>query len=388
MKDFPFKTLFLGIFMPPIFYVLTLQILENYLHERELTSLNNLILHDYEALYEGRYRVVDEIRRNLGNYLHGNWEYGFGVRTDILVKTKTGQILYPSTRGDGPKPLHQNGLSNNPGWTFDYMQVASDNYAILNEGLIVSSNLRIEHNSWISNSILVLYVFVSVVLITRAIRKGLTHAQKEEQAQRRLISQYSEKLARTENRLIDIEVKEQEYRKRIKGLNQEKKGLSDDIESLLTEMDQIESGLDRQKILKEEMELEVIELTEELEKLKKKIDKPGKKQKKNEKTHKRFSVLYKNLSFTDRSVEGFLSLTDEFQLKAEEVIHKLNEEGGAIDVRRKVFGRKGKMKILETDFSYSGRIYFQKESVSGIRIIAVGTKNTQEKDITYLENYR
>ena len=98
-------------------------------------------------------------------------------------------------------------------------------------------------------------------------------------------------------------------------------------------------------------------------------------------------MLYKRLLFTDRALEGFLSLPDEFQLKAEEIIHKLNEDDSQIAIKRKVFGKGGKMNVLEVDFSYSGRIYFQKDSQPKTKIVAIGTKNSQEQDLSYVENF-
>jgi predicted RNase H-like nuclease (RuvC/YqgF family) len=146
--------------------------------------------------------------------------------------------------------------------------------------------------------------------------------------------------------------------------------------------------LESQRRLKEAMESDVLRLREELDRLKGKVQKPKKKRKVVEFTNKRFKVLYKNLDFTDKAIEGFVSLTEEFQLKAEDVIHKLNEDGSLVSVRRKVFRKGGKMNVLEADFSYSGRIYFQKDSQPLIKIVAIGTKNTQEQDLAYLENLK
>jgi hypothetical protein len=44
------------------------------------------------------------------------------------------------------------------------------------------------------------------------------------------------------------------------------------------------------------------------------------------------------------------------------------------------------MNVLEVAFSYSGRIYYQKDSQAKKTIVAVGTKNTQERDLAYLES--
>ena len=53
-----------------------------------------------------------------------------------------------------------------------------------------------------------------------------------------------------------------------------------------------------------------------------------------------------------------------------------------------MFGKGGKMPILEGEFSYSGRIYFQKTSSDGTKVLAIGTKNSQEKDLKYLESVK
>jgi hypothetical protein len=129
-------------------------------------------------------------------------------------------------------------------------------------------------------------------------------------------------------------------------------------------------------------------LREDLEQSKEKVRRPHPKKKKIGTTQKRFKTLYKGLSFTDRAIEGFLSLSDEFQLKAEEIIHNLNEDDSLVPVKRKVFGKGGKMNILEVDFSYSGRLYYQKDTKSKIKVVAIGTKNSQEKDLAYLESIR
>jgi putative component of toxin-antitoxin plasmid stabilization module len=41
--------------------------------------------------------------------------------------------------------------------------------------------------------------------------------------------------------------------------------------------------------------------------------------------------------------------------------------------------------VLEVDFAYSGRIYYQKETKAKSNILAIGTKATQAQDLGYLE---
>jgi hypothetical protein len=56
-----------------------------------------------------------------------------------------------------------------------------------------------------------------------------------------------------------------------------------------------------------------------------------------------------------------------------------------VTVKRKVFSKKGKLNIFEAIFSYSGRIYFRKKDSNKMEIVAIGTKNTQEQDIAFME---
>jgi len=46
------------------------------------------------------------------------------------------------------------------------------------------------------------------------------------------------------------------------------------------------------------------------------------------------------------------------------------------------------MDFLEITFAYSGRLYYQKDSQAGKMIVAIGTKNTPEKDLAYLESIK
>jgi hypothetical protein len=361
--------------------------LEGYFQKREISKLNHLIVQNYKALNEGRYAIKEEINRNIGEYLRQSLMSRLGVRTYVMVKTKKdARILYPAQLKKDFKDSPEDGdFSALPMKGLNYMEIAAENYRIMNEGLRLSVVVQIKHNSWLSNGILVFYVFLFVSILRWSIKKRIRETQRQETEQKELIQRLSHHLTRAESRLKDVEAKENNYLKKIAELNKNREDVSKDIDGLLEEMEQLEEGLEEQQSLKEEMQYEVLQLAEELDRLKGRLHKPGKKQKKIDATNKRFRVLYKNLAFTERAIEGFLALTDEFQLKAEQVAHKLNEDDSLISVKRKVFGKGGKMNILEVDFSYSGRIYFQKDSQHKTRILAIGTKNTQDQDLAFIE---
>ncbi|MBW1922177.1 MAG: hypothetical protein JRF59_04350 [Deltaproteobacteria bacterium] len=384
MNRFPYRILFLCIFLPPLCYILTIQGLESYWQRRESERLNRIIVQDQEALYEGRYSLVEEINRNIGKYLSESLKYRLGVRARILVKTGDNRILYPVAELEPGTA----GTEDDPLDAAHYMAVATENYRLLNEGLVVSLNLKVAHNSWISNSILLVYLLAAALVLRAFVRRGMRRVEALEADRRAVIERLSGQLDQTRGALKEIEAKQNGYLRRIEHLSKDKEGLSKDVDALLEEMEELETGLQSQKDLKEELEQEALRLREELDRLRAKTRHPRKRQKQAAAAAKRFRVLYKNLTFTERALTGFSGLTGEFQLKAEEVIQHLDRDDSLVSVRRKVFGKGGKMNVLEVDFSYSGRLYYQKDTRGRITVLAIGTKNTQEQDLAYLESIR
>lgn len=384
MNRFPYRILFLCIFLPPLCYILTIQGLESYWQRRESERLNRIIVQDQEALYEGRYSLVEEINRNIGKYLSESLKYRLGVRARILVKTGDNRILYPVAELEPGTA----GTEDDPLDAAHYMAVATENYRLLNEGLVVSLNLKVPHNSWISNSILLVYLLAAALVLRAFVRRGMRRVEALEADRRAVIERLSGQLDQTRGALKEIEAKQNGYLRRIEHLSKDKEGLSKDVDALLEEMEELETGLQCQKDLKEELEQEALRLREELDRLREKTRQPRKRQKQAAAAAKRFRVLYKNLTFTERALTGFSGLTGEFQLKAEEVIQHLDRDDSLVSVRRKVFGKGGKMNVLEVDFSYSGRLYYQKDTRGRITVLAIGTKNTQEQDLAYLESIR
>jgi hypothetical protein len=366
---------------------LTLNGLEQYLGKRETERVQELMIRDQQALYEGRHTIKEEINRNISRHLNDEFEHKIGIRTEILVKTRDDRILYPSQTKLDTAALSQEarGFSETGLESLRYTEVASENYRVLSEGLVLDVNLQIGHNTWLANSILIVYIFLALAVLQAFIRRGIRQTEKEEGEQKRVIQRLSEQLNQAEEKLKEVETRESEYVERIAALRKDKDELTRDVDGLLEELESQEAGLKEQKRIREEMAGQVAQLKEEMDRL---AQQSRKVKKTMDAARKRFGVLYRNLLFTDRALEGFLALTDEFQLKAEETIHKLNEDESAVTVKRKVFGKGGKMDFLEITFAYSGRLYYQKDSQARKVIVAIGTKNTQEKDLAYLENIK
>jgi DNA repair exonuclease SbcCD ATPase subunit len=383
MKLLPFRILFLSILLPPTLYVLTIQGLESFFHARERARLNQILIQDYAGILEGRRTVKEEVARNVAEYLRHDFKFKLGVRTNILVRTKGGQTLYPAEAstelgelgigtGSNRAPLH-------------FVDIAAENYRILDEGLLLTMDIKVKYNSWLSYGILLFYVLIFAALLHRLAAKRLRGKEIEYTEQRNRISELSHRLSELQPVLEDIEARENEHLASIDLLQGEKEHLSKDVEDLFEEISRLESDLESQTALKYELEREVEHFRNELGDLKGRAERPRKKLNKANAAIKRFRVLYKNLSFSDRAINGFLSLTDEFQLKAEEMIHRLNQGDSQIPIRRKVFTKGGKSNILEMDFAYSGRIYLQKDSQQKTIVLVIGTKNTQNQDLKYIE---
>ena len=100
---------------------------------------------------------------------------------------------------------------------------------------------------------------------------------------------------------------------------------------------------------------------------------------------KRFSALNKNISINERAISGFVDLNEDLKIKAEETIHQLNEKPDSVLIKRKVFvGKRDRKTVLEVIFGYKGRLYYRNLKDSTIEVLAIGTKNTQAKEMEFL----
>ncbi|MBW2143377.1 MAG: hypothetical protein JRG75_03140, partial [Deltaproteobacteria bacterium] len=70
----------------------------------------------------------------------------------------------------------------------------------------------------------------------------------------------------------------------------------------------------------------------------------------------------------------------------EELIHNMNVDSSKLTVKRKIFSKKGAAPTFECEFAYRGRVYWRPVAGTKTEILAIGTKNSQTKDLVYLEN--
>ena len=404
MTYFSFRVLFICIFFPPVLYVFSVQGLQQYLQNKTTREVQSIVIQDFEAVYSGRYSITEEISTNLERYAREDKLRNLGVTTKILVSTKKGKLLYPryyehKDMGFSKKREFDSGSSE----LFNYIKMAQENFRILDEGLIVSVDVEVRHNSWLTNSILILYIFSSILILYGYYKKRAREWMVNTEGEQKRIEVISANLVESEKSLQELSQKEQDYINKIQTLTTDREKLKSEIallmdevelekkksleiDEILDEMERLEEQASKNIALREEKERKIIQLKEEIGQLEMIGKQDAKRRKRDvQSVKKRFSVIYKNLNFHDRAIEGYSLLPQDFQLKAEETIHRLNEDDSLVTVKRKVFSKKGKLNMFEGIFSYSGRIYFRKKDNGKMEVVAIGTKNTQEQDITFME---
>jgi len=405
MNYISFRIIFICIFLPPILYIFSVQILEGYLQNSREKDVKNSIIQDYEALYDGRYSIKEEIHNNIDRFLRNDTLQILGVITKIVVTSKKGELLYPYYWEERDIYFNtQKEFGGDTSESLNYIKIAEKNFQILNDGLAVSVDVKVKHNSWLTNSILILYLFSSILLLYWHYQKRVREWVTTRENEKKRIDLVLGKLDESEKVMEELSQKEKDYITKVEKFRHDKDNLESEvvhlmdeveiqkkksleIDEILDEMERLEEDSIKNMALKEEKEREITQLREEINQLKM-IDEQGAKKRKKDidSVEKRFTVIYKNLIFNKKALEGYIHLTQDFQLKAEEIIHRLNQDDSLVNIKRKFFSKKGKLHIFEVNFSYSGRIYFKKRDDKKIEIITIGTKNTQEQDITFIES--
>lgn len=377
MRYFPFKIFVLCILLPPVLYLLSVQWIEQYMEARYTTEVKKICTGDIKPLLDGKTRLKEALSKNIDGYLASRNALAKDLRITLTVTSKSGTILYPQTFEDDQGLLK---TSSDP------LGLAEENYRFLNEGLNIKLSVSLDPNSFLSYLILSVFIAISILFLYYFYRKLMNKAIKDNEESQK---QWERILKR-----------DQESRWALEILEQNRKELGDRLEDMkikLSEANRSEDGMIEEiesleeKITKNER-LQV-QQQEEIETLKAQIEqaKTGKPKKSKQKTKqydfifKRFKTIYKNLSFHERAIDGYNDLEDTLKLKCEEVIHLLNDEPDQVVIKRKVFGKKNRETVFEVLFAYKGRLYFRRLKDNTIEILAVGTKNTQDRELDFLD---
>ena len=380
MRYFPFKTLILCVLLPPLVYVFSIQLLETTIHARYDKILAAATIGDTRALFDGSVRLKDAIRENLNAFIDNLKLPHWGVRVNVTVKTRDGIYLYPDAYDDPRSDLR----------VMDSIAVARENFRLLNDGLINVVDVKIEHNTLISNLVLLSCVFVSLTVLFLFYRRGMRMINQEELAKQEIIDGLANERQAGLVRLKRLETQRVSLSSKIdsmKGeLERERQKASATENEMIDELVALEEKISQNLARQDHQFQEINALREKIKQFEKESEAKNRQLlKAADAARKRFSALYKTIAIHDKAIQGFVDLTEEMKIKAEEVVHQLNDDPNRVQIKRKVFGKKNRETVFEVIFAYKGRLYFRKISGNRVEVLAIGTKLTQNKDLMFLD---
>ncbi|NJL59097.1 MAG: hypothetical protein HC887_05030 [Desulfobacteraceae bacterium] len=327
------------------------------------------------CLMDGNLRLKDMIVRNIDGYMKQNRLMAYGLKLHVSVRTEKGTVIYPEifTQTDVLQP--------------NSVKTASENYDLANQGIVLAVEVILDHNTALSNAMLAFYILLFLGLLYPYYRSAIRKADAEEEQKNKEIERLSELGKAHAQRLEDLEFEKENLAaefSRIKNiLETEKRKASQSEDQLLEEIIALEKKMKDNLALQEEQ-------TQEIEALKDQIGQHEKSRTQGKKdfnvAYKRFRNLYKNLIFHDRALSGFADLADEFKIKGEEIIYQLNENPELVPIKRKVFNKRGNQTVFEVVFAYRGRLYFRRMKDNKIEIVIIGSKNSQIKDLEFINH--
>jgi hypothetical protein len=379
MKYLSFRILIFCILMPPVLYLLTTNLLQSYLTPWYQQDIKNIYLSEINEVLSGLVPVSEAVQESIDDYRKQSAFTDLGGRLEVTVTTSEGTILYP--------PAYQGGIANLPS---DPAKLAEQNFQILDKGLILEVNALIPPYSLISIAILMTYIIAFLGILYGYYRRALRSAR-EEDAQKageidRLVALEKSHKERAQSLSEEREALLTEYQVIQNSLEETKQRAEKEEEELFGEIERLEEKLSENLSLQNEQHTEISQLKERLEELEKTREaKAQQREKASDRLAKRFKVLYKNIHITERALSGMAELDDDMGLKAEELIHQLNDDPSLVTIKRKVFSKRGKATVFEVVFAYKGRLYFRKNSQNLIEVLAIGTKKSQSRDLAFLD---
>lgn len=380
MRYLSFKILVLCVFLPPFLYVFSVKFIETSLKQRYENQLKVIAVGDTGVLFNGNAQLQDVVNRNVKKFLLKKKFQEFGVKITITISLKRGHVLYPAVF-EIDKAEYMN---------FDAIATARNNYRYLNEGLNYQVIVKIEHNSTAANIILLFFVALAVVILQVFYRRGLKKAGKEDHEKINEILRLKAAKEGSRANLAALEVEHDnltiQLDKMRNSLSEERKKARNTEDEMVEELVALEEKINNSVMLYEKQGIEIAELKQTISQFEKE-KKREKRQvlKMTDIAKKRLTALYKNTVFKSYAVSGFAGLTEEMKLKAEAIIHQLNNDAKKVSIKRKVFGKKNRETVFEINFAYKGRLYFRNLKNNRIEILAIGTKHTQLKDLAFLD---
>lgn len=169
MKYYYFKILILCVFLPPVMYVLTLQISEHYLKEKHEELIRDIYMGDIGPLMDGSETFRDVITRNIDRYLESQLIVSLGGVIHVTVTTSQGMVLYPAVyNGDHPNFSGRSSAA-----------VAEENYELMLDARL-HVDVSISHYSLFAILVLLFYMIVFALLFYTQYRAGFVKVYRED----------------------------------------------------------------------------------------------------------------------------------------------------------------------------------------------------------------
>lgn len=376
MRYFPFKIFVLCILLPPILYLASTRWVEWSVETRYQRDIEKIFTGDIKPLLDGRVRLQDVLAQNIDGYLRSRIFLLKNVRVSVSVFTGAGDLIYPL-----PFEEQKNLLESS-----EPLRIAEDNYSHLKGGLSVRVSASLDPYSPLSYLLLSIIVAGSIMLFYVFYRAGVRKADLDGEKMAREWEEMVLREIENKKELEKILEKRMELDASLEEMKEKLAQSSQSEDDMIDEIVALEQKIEQNEALQEKQQQEIETLKQAIEQTK---SLRGRKTKQSSKgqdfVSKRFRTVYKNLTFHERAIDGYHDLEDSMKLKCEEVIHQLNDEPDQVIIKRKVFGKKNRETVFEVLFAYKGRLYFRRLKDNTIEILAVGTKNTQDRELDFLD---
>jgi hypothetical protein len=235
MKHFSFKIIILCLVAPPVLYLLAMHFFEAYLDQKYRDEIEGIYIGDTAPLFDGSITLKKAVNRNIDAYIAKDFLLSAGVDITVTVISKQGLLLYPDTLNEGDTEI----ILKRP------IEVASENYAFLNEGLYLRVDANLNQNTLPANILLIFLIASAAFFLYGHYRAGVRRAFMD-----------SAEAARELERLHG---KEQTYAHQLDSITRER-------EALNARLDETRAKLEVERVKSERNEEDLIEEIVALEK--------------------------------------------------------------------------------------------------------------------------
>lgn len=382
MIKFRLSIILLCVILPPVLYIASIQALEHHGQNRLKSFLESTYLGDTRQLLDGSRDIRQAVPRNIERTLAKSRWLALGGKASVTVRTGQNTLLYPPAYED---------LESGPDLASSSLDIATENYRIINEGPKLTLEFKLPHTSILANLVLGCYILASLSGLFIYYRRWSVRYKRENRRRTEEIERLSKAKSDYHQRIDDLQAEHTQMADDLEQmktqLNEEKKKANASEEEMLEEIISLEEKISQKETRLTEQLDEIEVLQEKLESLEAARQRGTNRKggKPTDMARKRLTTLYKRLDIHDRAIEGYIGLTEELKIKAEEVMMQLNDDPADVQIKRKVFGKKNRATVLEVIFGYKGRLYFRIKADHQAELVAIGTKNSQQQDLAYLE---